>query len=261
MKVSECGTEFDLENCPSIGDFDAQGRMIKRQIDFQTLIGGYDPRLKDFGSKTYCQPFKAMHHLDMAVQETSEAWDMVEGGWKHHKTKPEPPDVVELLMELVDVYHFVINAYLFMGGQPEAEMVAAAVNRGNTGIHLQSMEMDYFWELGKRLYQARHAQLHRLFGYGEGAHGQPWEAEVAMRINFTRVQLTDVIGALRSQMEAFDLKVNGFKFPAASGFVYHSVVPPLFGAAAAIPGVRQEQFFHAFMHKNQINFDRQKSKY
>lgn len=260
MKLTECAEDFSLSTVPDElpPKPEPQSDMIKRQVTFQTLVGAYDERLKDFGTRTYCDPFKALHHLDMASQECSEAWDIVEGGWKHHKKNPVPADKVELLMELVDVYHFILNAYIFMGGQPEAEMMAAAIS-GGLSVEVPRAPLEMFWDMGVKSMAMRHVNL--LYSYADGAHGEKWEGDVATRINCLRDALHNVSGALRQQIIAMEFKVNGFQFPPGSGFVYLACAPPLFAAVQAIPGVEMRHFYAAFKHKNDINLRRQRENY
>lgn len=264
MRVQDCADEFDIDgDHPEIdwSDGDPQSRMILQQIRFQGLVGSWDKRIQDYGSAKFCKPRSAVHHLDMAIQECAEAWDMVEGGWKHHKTNPDECDRGELLMELVDVAHFLVNAYIFMGGQPEKQMVAAAVGRSREELRLPEFGLDHAWMLGHRSYEGNGGTITALYGHGRGAHGQEWEAAVATRINYLRMKITEVSESIRYQMRKMNLIINGKTFPPASGYVYVETFPWLCGAVEAIPGSSLDTFYAAFMHKNDINFQRQRRNY
>ena len=103
---------------------------------------------------------RAVHMLDMAVQECSEAWDLLEGGWKHHKKNPKPTDWAEVKMEIVDVFVFVINAQLY----------GTARNVGDG---------DFFFS----------AKDEELYGHGAGAHGDDRSKKIATYVNGLRTKL------------------------------------------------------------------------
>lgn len=256
MKTAICAEGFEiLEELPQ-GCL--QSDMMKRQRRFQDRLGKLDVRLKDYGAKTFCLPYVVLHNLDMGIQECGEAWDMVEGGWKHHKTQPQAADPDELLMELIDVAHFAINAYLFMGGQYEPEMVAAAVGRSRQEIKLPRIDFEAAWGFGERSWKAHGSKLEALYGHGRGAHGQDWEKTAATRINYLREKMTEVAMTMRNGMKDMSASQRTPEnFPAASGYVFIEIFPWLYGAAQAIPGCTKEVFYSAFVHKNDINFARQ----
>jgi|9_EtaG_2_1085328.scaffolds.fasta_scaffold00002_37 hypothetical protein len=262
MKVQNCADEFSIDTEFDELDWsiDHQAKIIKRQMDFQTLVGSYDSRLKDFGKKTFCLPRRVIHHLDMGVQEASEAWDMVEGGWKHHKSNPVQADKDELLMELVDVMHFVVNAYLFMGGQPERELVAK-VTASAMQVQVPAFGLDFAWALAERNGQGPNLAIYSMFSHADGAHGEDWEKKVAARINYLRQLLVDTAAAIRQQILVSNGAVNPHKFPPGSGFIYFTLMPEICACAQAIPGVKLDHLYYAFMHKNDINFKRQKDGY
>lgn len=259
MRVQECAQGFEvLTELPK----DPQGDMIKRQREFQKLVGGWSDKLKDYGAETFCLPQRALHHLDMGIQECSEAWDLVEGGWKHHKRNPDPPDAAELLMELVDVAHFIFNAYLFMGGQPEQVMVAASVGRSREQLRYPEIGLDEVWTFGEMSWERNGGKLRAVYGHGEGSHGLDWEKEAATRINYLRTRMVETASSIRyglEQLSAAKRKPN--EFPAGSGYVYIELMPWLTGALQAIPGCDQATFYSAFVHKNDINFKRQERNY
>ncbi len=260
MKTQICAEGFEvLDELPNGC---AQSDMILRQRSFQVRLGKFDERIRDFGSQTFCLPYVALHNLDMGIQECSEAWDMVEGGWKHHKTKPTPADPDELLMELVDVAHFAINAYLFMGGQHEPELVAASVGRSRQEIKLPKIDFDDAWGFGERSWKRNGPQLEALYGHGDGSHGPKWEKTVATRINYLRERMVGVAAIMREDLKRKSAaQRTPQKYPAASGFVYIEVFPWLYGAVQAIPGITPTVFYSAFVHKNNINFKRQDEGY
>lgn len=265
MDVQECGIGFELIDMPE----DPQGDLMRRQIEFQERIGQWNPRLKDFGKEHFCLPKRLLHHLDMCVQECSEAWDMVEGGWKSHKTNPTEPDPVEVLMELVDVWHFAINAYLFLGGQPEQELVAAACGRSPSQMRYPRVGLDEMWTLGEMSWERHGPRLAGLYGHSGGAHGTDWEKQAATRINYLRSQVMKVAATTRSGLETMGVHPRQArnKFPAASGYLYTQVMPWLAAAFQALPElpgvgpVTQQVVYSAFVHKNDINHARQDKDY
>lgn len=262
MDVQKCAGGFEIAELPK----DPQAEMISRCRRFQQRIGKWNTKIRDYGKERYCLPKQTLHHLDMALQECSEAWDLVEGGWKHHKVVPKEPDDAELLMELVDVAHFVFNAYLYMGGQPESELVAAAVGRSNEQIRLPYLDLEMAWRMGERLWSNGGAQIERQFGHGQGAHGLEWEKGAATRINHLRAKVGSVSDTIRHGLGQMDkIGANAKKtrqlFPPASGFIYVEIVPWMYCAVQAIPHVDMETFFSAFIHKNDINFARQDEGY
>ena len=261
MKVSICAENFELIAMPN----DPQGDMIGRQKKFQQRVGSYDDNLKDYGpltGETYCLPMKVLHHLDMASQEVSEAWDMVEGGWKHHKTKPTPCDPDELLMELVDVLHFVYNAYLFMGGSPEEQLVAASVGRSKQEFRLPVVGFDDVWAMGERSWKRNGGRINALYGHGSGAHGPEWEKEVATRLNYLHSKIAQTTMTIRGGLEKMNARQRQPEnFPSASGYVYIEIMPWLMTCFQAIPGCTQEMVYSAFVWKNDINHARQNDGY
>jgi hypothetical protein len=265
MELQECAKLFKIDDDhPDIPkNTDLQFRMINSQIMFQKRMKAMDKRLRDYGSSTYCMPKVAIHHLDMAAQECAEAWDQVEGGWKHHKKNPSPSDKEELLMELVDVAHFIINAYIFMGGQPESELMAKSVHKaGLTRILTQRLTLDDIWRKAERFTDENEfRQRLSMYDHGKGSFGEKWEKDCATRINYLTSQIFDTKEAIRYQFTQINYLINGTKFPPASGFVYFGTMPWLCFAAQSIPGVTLEIFYHAFMHKNTINNQRQDNNY
>lgn len=259
MKFQGCAEGFEiLEKIPD----DPQSDMMLRQVAFQSLVGTWDDRLKDFGGRTYCLPMTVLHNLDMASQECSEAWDMVEGGWKQHKTQPTRADPAELFMELIDVAHFIFNAYLFMGGQPEKELVAAAVGRSKQELRLPEIGLDEAWHLASRSYERNGGRIEALYGYGSRSHGQAWEKAVATRINYLRHKIMKAADTIRLGLGRLSVEERTpQKFPPSSGYIYIELMPWVYGAAQAIPDCDAQAFYSAFCHKNAINFERQDQGY
>jgi hypothetical protein len=236
--------------------------MIERQIKFQKHINKWDDRLRDFGRETFCLPNVALHHLDMGAQECSEAWDMLEGGWKHHKCKPNKTDRTELMLELVDVAHFLINAYLFMGGQSDKHLVAAAVGRSRESLKLPYIDFQYVWDLGGRSWVGNKAKIEALYSHGEGAHGEDWEKVAATSVNYLRSKINTVSDAIRHGLSELPrAKRQHDTFPPASGFVFIETMPWLCVAVQCLPDSTVEEFYSAFIHKNDINFQRQAGGY
>lgn len=261
MRIQECEDGFQFfEEAGFKPPRDCQADMINRQIKFQRLIGTWDDRLKDYGTDPFCAPRTVLHHLDMAVQECSEAWDMLEGGWKGHKRHPDPVNRTELLMELVDVAHFLINAYVFMGGQAESEMVAKSVGRSKSHIALPSISLEDVWRFGEKGWAGNSKLFEVGYSYADVSHGEPWVKEAATRVNYLRSQIFKTADTIRyGYMNATPAARE--TFPAASGYVYIETMPWLYAAVQAVPGVTTETFYRAFVHKNDINFKRQERGY
>jgi hypothetical protein len=237
---------------------DAQGDMISRCLKFQRLLKHYDEALSDMPRTAKCDIQRVIHNLDMAVQEASEAWDMVEGGWKHHKTKPKSVDEAELIMELVDVAHFLYNAYLFMGGDPSEEMVAASVNRGKQGLSYTKFGIDVAWSIGTRSWTTNGDRMRHVYSHAEGSHGEEWVGEAATRINFLREKIMETAMSCRTAVEHFGAKNL---VPPMSGAMFLDTVPWLYAALDVIPSASKEAYYGAFIQKNDINFARQDQGY
>lgn len=248
MKVQECGGELTLVELGA----DPQADMIRRCRRFQERVGAWD----DSVSMRTANVVRTLHHLDMGIQELSEAWDLLEGGWKHHKRNPDPPDADEILMELVDVAHFMYNAYLYMGGEAEQEVVAGLVARSNTQLHLPRIGMSEAWQLGDSSVKRDRNKIDKLYGHGSGAHGVDWEKESATLVNAFRAKMFSVTETIRGGLENLT-PVQVKNFPASSGFVYIELAPWLFACAASIPGCTEQVFYSAFVKKSDINFARQ----
>ena len=254
MKVQSCADGVELLRLGR----DPQGDMLKRCREFQRRVGTWDDRIHGFGRNAFALPMAALHHLDMGVQECSEAGDMIEGGWKGHKTEPRAMDADELLMELVDVAHFVFNAYLYMGGDHEDELVAAHANKSDERIKLIRLGLQSGWQMGERSWDRNGGALRRLFHYGHLSHGGDGEAEIACRINHLRHQICGAAATIRTGLETVG---RPEMLPVAPGFIYIEIVPWLYACAASIHGVDQQRFYSAFCWKNDINFRRQDEGY
>ncbi len=238
---------------------DPQSDMISRCIRFQTSLGHYDSRLSDLPPKTFCMPMVALHHLDMARQECAEAYDMLEGGWKNHKRNPTEPDQAEVLMELVDVLTLGFNAYAFMGGSAEAELVAASTNRSDQRIKMLHLGLSEVWTIGRRSYELHGPRLEKMYGYGATSFGSDWVKAVATRVNVLATKVASVAETLRSVIEQDPKGADDGTLIAASGFIYIEIVPWVMGAMQAIPMVGQDMSvaYSHFVRKNEINFERQ----
>lgn len=253
MNVQPCAV--DVVMLERLGS-DPQADMIRRQLEFQ--VCQYGDRIRSFSdlpSAPLCDLTFVCHHLDMARHEACEAYDMLEGGWKHHKRKPREADSNEVLMELVDVAHFVFNAYIFMGGCPEAELVAACLNRSKNRLAAMRMGLLEAWSLGGRAWDA--SQNVKLWDHGAGAHGQDWEKRCAARVNFL---ISQIESACRTIRDGVAVKAVSNTTP-ASGFVYSEIIPWLYAACQAIPGTTELTFYSYFLHKNEINLRRQRGNY
>lgn len=253
METQTCGTSVSLL---PLGR-DPQADMLARCVQFQRHLGHYDSRISDNPAHPYTDVRRALHHIDMARQECAEAWDMLEGGWKNHKRNPKPVDVPELVMELVDVATFLGNAYGFMGGQSDAELVAAAVSRSNQRVALTVLGLDEVWTISQRSWARNGDKLRRLYGYGDSSFGEDWVKECAARVNRLSYKIGEVAESIRTGMEQEPQTVDDGSFPAASGFVYIETMPWLIGAVQAIPGIGPQEFYSYFVRKNEINFERQ----
>lgn len=240
---------------------DPQAEMISACIKFQASLGLFDERISDHPSHPYVQIRRAIHQLDMGRQECAEAWDLLEGGWKHHKRKPRDPDRGELVMELVDIATFAFNAYIYMGGQPEAELVAACVNRSDQRVKMGKLGLNEAWDIGERTWRVNGVPLTKTYGHGDGAHGEEWVKNVATRVNYLASKLSACVETLRTVVQEYPDAADDGSIMPASGFVYIEVLPMVYGAMAALPEGSRQEFYSSFMHKNKINFDRQTKGY
>lgn len=253
MNVQPCAIGVDLIDLVE----DPQAKMIHRQIEFQCSQYGAHriDKLSDLPSSPWCEPSLVCHHLDMARHEACEAYDMLEGGWKHHKRNPKPADANEVLMELIDVAHFVYNAYIFMGGCPEAQLVAMCLNRSKDRLAALRMGLAEAWHLSEQAWiNSPHV---RLWSHSDGAHGDDWEKFCATRVNFLISQIEQTCRTIRDGIAAGHVH----QLTPASGFVYAEIVPWLYAAARSVPGTTEQVFYSYFMHKNNINLQRQLGNY
>jgi dUTPase len=245
-----------VEKVPDLALFD----MMKRQIEFQRVAGRWDPKLEQPGQYSRADMF--FHMMDMAAQECSEAWDLLEGGWKHHKRKPSPANRDEVIGELVDVMHFLVNAYLFMGGKPSQIALATAVSANQMGIAVPSMDFEMVYNMGTRSMAANRSKIEALYGFGDGAHGEAWVKRVATSVNYLRSKITRTVEIVRDFSENLPRAQRAHDaFPARPGFVVIETWPWVMAAFADIPDATPELFFSSYMHKSDINFERQRSGY
>lgn len=236
---------------------DPQADMLFRCVRFQASLGHWDERISDHPNHPFVDVRRAVHHLDMARQECAEAWDMLEGGWKNHKRNPKPVDLPELTMELVDIATFLANAYGFMGGQSDAELVAVAVSRSDGRVALTKLGMDEAWSMAERSWLTHGKKLRALYGYADVSFGEDWVKEAAARVNHLSSKIHSTAEAIRTGMEQMPQAVADGSFPAGSGFIYIETMPWLYGAVQALPGIDRAEFYSHFVRKNQINFERQ----
>jgi hypothetical protein len=240
---------------------DAQCRMMIRQREFQRSMERWDDRLSD-RPPTFCLPGRVLHSLDSAVQEASEAWDMLQGGWKHHRRNPPPVNRTELVLELVDVAAFLMNAYLFMGGQPEAEMIARVTVGTNVQkkIVVPAVTMEHVWH--RAVDERERKFVLALYSHGWGAHGDDWVKTCAAHVNFLRSQVSSAAEVVRRAMAGMTrAERSPEKFPANAGWLYAEVFPALYGAFASIPDCTPQEAYSAYVHKADVNDARQKAKY
>jgi hypothetical protein len=193
----------------------------------------------------------------MARQECAEAWDMLEGGWKNHKRNPKPVDASELVMELVDVATFLGNAYGFMAGPADAELVAKAVSYSGSRVSMINLGLDEAWTIGARSWEVHGKKLRGLYGYHDQSFGEDWVKEVACRVNYLSSKISSAVEAIRTGMEQMPHTIDDGSFPAGSGFIYIETMPWLYGAVQAIPGIGQREFYSHFIRKADINLERQ----
>lgn len=257
MDAQLCGNDVPLLQLGR----DPQADMFARCVRFQRSLGHWDDRISDHPAHPFVDVRRALHHIDMARQECAEAWDMLEGGWKNHKRNPKPVDVPELVMELVDVATFLANAYGFMGGQSDAELVAVAASRSDERVKMTKLGMDEAWTIGERSWGRHGGKLRLLYGYGETSFGEDWVKECAARVNRLSYKIGEVAESIRTGMEQAPQTVADGSFPAASGFIYIETMPWLYAAVQAVPGVDQAVFYSHFVRKNEINFERQARSY
>lgn len=243
---------------------DPQADMIVRCHKFQELVGTWDHRIKGFGDKTWVRHDRAVHHIDMAVQECSEMWDMLEGGWKHHKKNPSKPDRDEVMLEAIDVLTFAYNAYLFMGGEPEAEVISKLVGRSpSIPIVPPEMDLDWSWSKWDPWFTGGGKRgLIALYGHGDGAHGETWVKECAAYTNAIRARIGAVAETIRGALMSMSREQRTPNvFPASPGYFYIEAVCSAVALVRAIPGSTQEELYAAFVKKNDINVQRQKDSY
>lgn len=265
MNVQESGQSIPMLDIPP----HALAAMLGAQIEFQKQVGTWDEKVSAFPGYTYIRWDRVLHHLDMAVQELSEAWDQVEGGWKHHKRSPRPPSREEVLMEIVDVLAFSLNAYAFSGGIPDSRYISAhflasdARDRSFDKIFaLGDGDFSALWEF----LCARRAKIDPtvavLWGYGDGSHGEPWEKNIAGHINYNREAMT----AIASTHRGFLLGASRAKriyelFPPMPGYILQEAVLLTIQLGTAVPDITAAEFYSAFMRKVAINNARQSAKY
>lgn len=234
---------------------DPQGALLSRQREVQRRLGLWDERISPRG-QTYCLPGRVVHCLDCAVQEASEAWDMLEGGWKHHKQNPAEPSRHELVLELVDVMAYVMNAYLFMAGDSEQELVARLVGR-SAGVKVVPIQMglDYTWSFAGG--EAMQREVMGVFYHGTGAHGPDWVKRTAGWVNALRTRLVTTASALRHGM--IQVGPDGRRpevFQPIPGAIYWELFPWVYGALKSVPGMGQAEYYSAHQHKLDIIFSR-----
>jgi hypothetical protein len=243
MKVQTCAGIEPVEPSATM-----QEDMLRDQIAFQRRLGILDEKLSPlhpaFGS--YSDVSRAIHNLDMARHEASEAYDMLEGGWKHHKTQPGEVDAEELLLELIDVLKFVFNACLQLGIEPSAHGVAKVVSSSGERKYV-AIEWRHVWNTGAAAADADVNGIMSQYSHADGAHGPVWVKRTATRVNM----LTSTIAAVADTLRKY-LASGGERVPGAAGYVYSEIVPWLCGAAASIPGVTPELFYAAMKHKTKI---------
>lgn len=258
MEAQICGTAVPLLTHGR----DPQAEMIRRCIEFQRSLGHFNDKISDHPAHPFVDVRRAIHHIDMARQECAEAWDMLEGGWKNHKRNPKPVDAPELMMELVDITVFVLNAYAYMGGQEDAELVAASISRSTTLVGLSRLGLDECWDMGARRWDGPSGnKLRNLFGYASVSFGEDWVKECAARVNRLSYKISEVAETIRWGMEQHPQKMDDGSFPASSGFIYIEIVPWLLAAVQAVPDADQRVFYSYFMRKMEINFERQARSY
>jgi hypothetical protein len=165
-------------------------------------------------------------------------------------------------MELIDVAHFAINAYIFMGGAPDEASLAHAVGQSRQEMKLDKINFDDAWGFGEKAWSSSGSEIEALYGYGAFAHGAKWEKDLATRLNYLREKMTSVGMTMRDGMKNMTKSQRAPEnFPAASGFVFIEIFPWLYAAAQAIPGCTKQVFYSAFVHKNDINHARQDNGY
>lgn len=236
---------------------DAWSDMSLAQLKLQRDLSLWDDRVSR-RSPVFVMPRRVLHNLDCASQEASEAWDMLEGGWKHHKRNPERPDPGEVVLELVDVMAYVINAFLFMGGDTDAALVAKSISFSQeVSIIPLAAGLEYGFDVPKlgRLTD----NVFKLYDHGQGAHGELWVKQCAAWVNFLRSQVFRVSDTIRHGIAT--VGEDPREFPPAPGFVWWEIVPAICGAASAVPGIGPEEFYSAFMHKALINQRRREEGY
>lgn len=256
MQVQPGGVFTEVASLPA----DPQCDMISRQQAFQRRLGIWDDRISS-RFPTFVLPGRAIHNLDCAVQEASEAWDMVEGGWKHHKKNPVPVDRTELLLELVDVASYVYNAHLCLGGRAEGELIAkdyAACRE--ISIVPSRADLDFFWNAAGSEPVSKITRA--LYYHGKDAHGEGWVKDAAAWINRLRASIVDSATALRAGLQQMSRSQRAPEaFPPGPGFIPDQVFTILYGAVRSLPDATMLEFYSAFVHKNEINNKRQSDGY
>lgn len=235
--------------------------MVSIQHEFQRRLGKWDDRIyvplpgqRINVLPMYSRQDVVLHSIDMAIQEASEAWDMLEGGWKHHKKNPKMPDINELIMEIVDVIAFSINAFLFSGGRSDRDLFKAQFNV-RTGMEIPTTIQD-IWKSS-----VDHAAREAVYGHGDGAHGPDWVKTVAADVNAMRSDLFTLAATIRSARSTSRKMRDPQHFPSSPAAVYLGAVIPAIASASRIPGCDPEVLYCAFHHKVSINNSRQDAGY
>lgn len=148
---------------------DFPSAMLQASIEFQQSLTAYSSNPRFF-----CRS----HMIEMGIQEASEAWDLLEGGWKHHKTNPKPTDWSELLMECVDVAVYLSNACFYADKSDGLDAFSTS-----NWSRIASCASNY---RGVPLAPS-------IVYFGRGAHGDDNTKECALRISEVRFYLFKVM--------------------------------------------------------------------
>lgn len=221
MKLEVCGTGIQLLVAPKT----ALPEMIEVQIAFQKRLGMFDGR---------CDRVRVIHSLDLALMEAAEAYDQLEGGWKHHKRNPKSPDWNEVAMELVDVACFVLNAAIYSGND-------IVVN-----------DLDAIWRSSS---SKRYARSVEMYSHANGAYGDQDVKNTATAVRHMMAALVDYSEHIRRTPDEWvmDERITNARLTTNMRNIAR--------AFQCIPNGAIDYFYSAFMHKARINHQRQDNGY
>lgn len=237
--------------------------IVGNQAVFNARLGLPFPPTGGINRNQFANSRRAiLHNLDMAVQELSEAWDHLEGGWKHHKKTPRVPDQNEVLLELADVVLFLANVIGFAGSDVNAPPGSMYDARTTFVVPPDPI-----------LALAGFEELIKNYSHAEGAHGAPWEGKTAAVINGLRASVVTLSESLRNaglpdestpveHMTRVLDSVSAGVMNQINVCVYTAMtVPSLYELGKGARDACSEVFFNVICHKQRVNHRRQDKGY